>query len=300
MVLRGTAWCAQELQLTNALLSGMCPCPNRLPGGAEAGRNTAAMAHTLAAALLALSVAAPQPPGGSTAAGAACRCTPGQACWAAVPWRALNVSVGGRLVKSVDELQPCIDDEASEQCTAALNMTDDEFWLGSTPNGYQHTGLFGGWNTSTDRSEYSVKAQTEQDFVETVKFAGEHNLRLVVKATGHDWYGRSTAAGSLLLWTHQRKKITWHTSFPEGAGAGAGVPAVTVESGVQFSDLYPAAQTVPYPGDTADPQRKTVVMGGTCDSVGVGGCWLGGCYGPFTKKFGNGSVSKSTHIRPPT
>ena len=25
-------------------------------------------------------------------------------------------------------------------------------------------------------------------------------------------------------------------------------------------------------------------MGGTCDSVGVGGCWLGGCYGPFTKK----------------
>jgi len=177
-----------------------------------------------------------------------CRCTPGQACWAAVPWSALNASVGGRLERSVDELQACIDDEASEQCTAALNMTDDEFWLGSKPNGYQHTGLFGVWNTSKDRSEYSVKAQTEQDFVETVQFAGKHNLRLVVKATGHDWYGRSTAAGSLLLWTHQRKKITWQSSFP--APEGKGVPAVTVQSGVQFSDMYPAAQTVPYPGDT--------------------------------------------------
>ena len=27
-------------------------------------------------------------------------------------------------------------------------------------------------------------------------------------------YGRSTAAGSLLLWTHLRKNITWHSSFP--------------------------------------------------------------------------------------
>lgn len=32
-------------------------------------------------------------------------------------------------------------------------------------------------------------------------------------------------------------------------------------------------------------------MGGTCDSVGVGGCWLGGCYGPFTKLFGNGAIN---------
>ena len=31
-------------------------------------------------------------------------------------------------------------------------------------------------------------AETEQDFVSTVKFAAKYNLRLVVKATGHDWY----------------------------------------------------------------------------------------------------------------
>jgi hypothetical protein len=92
-----------------------------------------------------------------------------------------------------------------------------------------------------------------------------------------------------VLWTHQRKKITWHDSFVPAAVASKGVPAVTVESGVQFSDLYPAAQTTPYPNDPVG--RMSIVMGGTCDSVGVGGCWLGGCYGPFTKLFGNGAVN---------
>lgn len=34
-----------------------------------------------------------------------------------------------------------------------------------------------------------------------------------------------------------------------------------------------------------------IFMGGTCDSVGVGGCWTAGCYGPFTKRFGNGAIN---------
>ena len=30
-------------------------------------------------------------------------------------------------------------------------------------------------------------------------------------------------------------------------------------------------------------------MGGTCDSVGVGGCWLGGCFGTWSKLYGSGA-----------
>lgn len=179
------------------------------------------------------------------------------------------------------------------------------------------------WNISYDSvhggfSEYSVLAETPEDFSATVKFASDHNLRLVVKGTGHDWcawwmcwlhsywrmcdterrrwlhcdgsvvvvvvvflvveggmgvpvlllvvvvvkllhctnphahvdsrghlsharhnrYGRSTAAGSLLLWTHLRKNITYHDSFvAEGCDASTAVPAATIESGVQFMDL---------------------------------------------------------------
>lgn len=190
---------------------------------------------------------------------------------------------------------------STQACAVQLNRTDDEFWIADQPNGYQHTGLWGSehgprgvenegasWNTS-ELSAFTVLAQTESDFQETVKFATKHNLRLVVKATGHDWYGRSYAPGSLVLWTHQRKEITWHDAFVPAGATSKGVPAVTVESGVQFSDLYPAAQMTPYPNDPVG--RMSIVMGGTCDSVGVGGCWLGGCYGPFTKLFGNGAVN---------
>ena len=132
-----------------------------------------------------------------------CRCVPPDPCWSQAPWKALNASVAGRLRKSVDELDSCLPKHGgsltSDECAASLESTDDEFWLSAKPNGFQHTGLFNEWNISSDISEYSVLAETEADFQATVKFAADHNLRLVVKGTGHDWYGRSTAAGSLLL-----------------------------------------------------------------------------------------------------
>ena len=171
-----------------------------------------------------------------------CRCVPPDPCWSQVPWKELNSSVSGRLRKSVDELASCLPKHGgsltSDECAASLESTDDEFWLSAKPNGFQHTGLFNEWNISSDISEYSVLAETEADFQATVKFAADHNLRLVVKGTGHDWYGRSTAAGSLLLWTHQRKEIAWHDSFvAEGCEASSALSAATVQSGVQFMDL---------------------------------------------------------------
>jgi hypothetical protein len=43
--------------------------------------------------------------------------------------------------------------------------------------------------------------------------------------------------------------------------------------------------------DPAAQNRKRLVIGGTCDSVGVAGCWLSGCYGVFSKKFGAGALN---------
>lgn len=137
----------------------------------------------------------------------------------------------------------------------------------------------GTWNVSTQLSAYSVLAETESDVQATVAFAAQHNLRLVVKNTGHDWFGRSAAAGSLLLWMHKLKELTFHDSYQ-----GNGIPAVTVGAGVQFSDLYPAANNRRYPLPPYQ-DRQSIVMGGTCDSVGVAGCWLGGCYGTLTRRL---------------
>lgn len=184
-----------------------------------------------------------------------------------------------------------------------------------------------------------------------------HRLTGTVAADA-DWYGRSTAAGSLMVWTHNRKEMVWHDAYTPAECSGGGdeaVPAVSVESGVQFFDLceclvnaYPLAwvelpddwvlfERAPllslslsplsvYPRvvdrgkgvrerttkgvcgatrtsqrlmsnargfgtDPAAQNRKRLVIGGTCDSVGVAGCWLSGCYGVFSKKFGAGALN---------
>jgi hypothetical protein len=57
----------------------------------------------------------------------------------------------------------------------------------------------GTWNISTSLSAYSVLAETEADVQATVAFAARHNLRLVVKNTGHDWcVGPSVPTASCL------------------------------------------------------------------------------------------------------
>jgi hypothetical protein len=69
--------------------------------------------------------------------------------------------------------------------TAATGLSHVDPRETSRANGYQHTGLYGTWNISHDLSAFAVAAQTESDFTSTVAFAAKHNLRLVVKATGH-------------------------------------------------------------------------------------------------------------------
>ena len=55
------------------------------------------------------------------------------------------------------------------------------------------------WNITRDISAFHVRAETEADFVQTVRFAALHNLRLVVKNTGHDWCGAWLLA-FVLIW----------------------------------------------------------------------------------------------------
>eukprot|EP00041_Stephanoeca_diplocostata_P011295 m.184051 g.184051 ORF g.184051 m.184051 type:complete len:337 (+) comp18488_c0_seq16:203-1213(+) len=208
-----------------------------------------------------------------------CRCVPPSPCWDSIPWESLNSTVGGKLMRLDQPLvKKCGGDKiASPACAKAVAGLDDEFTVTGLPNAYMHTGLFNVWNTSMNLPTYAVAAKSEADIQNSVKFAVRHNLRLVVKATGHDWYGRSAAAGALMIWTHLRKNITAIASWtPEANRTSRGVPAVTVESGVQFSDLYLWGM-----------QHGHLVIGGTCDSVGVGGCWLGGCYGTWSKLYGS-------------
>ena len=215
----------------------------------------------------------------ASSSASSCRCTPDLPCWASVPWDSLNASVSGRLAVSVDPMAPCAAALNSPACDAALNASDNEFWLTAQPNGFLHTGLFSVWNISTRLSAFSVLAETEADVAAGVAFAAKYNLRLVIKNTGHDWFTRSSAPGALLVWTHLLNRIAFDAAFDAGCG-GELVPAAVIGAGVQFAQLYPAAQAAGY-----------AVVGGTCDSVGAAGCWLGGCYGTFSRAYGSGATN---------
>ncbi|KAF9369063.1 hypothetical protein CPC16_004824, partial [Podila verticillata] len=125
---------------------------------------------------------------------------------------------------------------------------------------------------------FTVNASTATDIQETVRFAAKHNIRLVIKNTGHDMLGRSTAPNSLSLWVHHRKKLEVVDAFvPKGAPQDTkGEPAVLVESGVQFEEL-----------NTVLHEHNRIVVGGSSSTVGAaGGYCTGGGNGVLSKLHG--------------
>ncbi|OBZ79722.1 putative oxidoreductase ORF5 in fasciation locus [Grifola frondosa] len=131
-------------------------------------------------------------------------------------------------------------------------------------------------------SVVGVDARTVEDVQAAVTFAASHNLRLVVKSTGHDFFGRSTARGSFLVWMHNFKNITFHNSF---RALGAPITeiyenAITLGAGVEWQEAHDAVNT-----------RGRVLVGGVsiASSVGAAGGWLlGGGHSPLSPHYGLG------------
>ena len=79
-----------------------------------------------------------------------------------------------------------------------------------------------------------VVCKTVQDIQHAVRFAKTHNLRVVVKATGRDYWGRSSAHGSLCINVQEMKHIHVTSTATDRSEHGE----ITVESGVPFQDIY--------------------------------------------------------------
>ncbi|MEY2965149.1 MAG: FAD-binding protein [Candidatus Nanopelagicales bacterium] len=145
----------------------------------------------------------------------------------------------------------------------------------------QSTGMYRAWTSRP--SGYAVAAESARDIQAAVNFARKHRVRVVVKGTGHDYYGRSCGPRqSLLIWTHNMRQITVHESFvPQGAPAGTpGVTALTTTAGNRWLEAYKIASA-----------NGLYVQGGGCTSVGAcGGFALGGGFGSFSKRFGSGAA----------
>lgn len=124
-------------------------------------------------------------------------------------------------------------------------------------------------------ASYAINVSDATTVVAGIDFARQNNIRLIIKNTGHDYLGGSQGKGSLALWTHNLKDI----SFLNYSGAGYTGPAVKIGAGVQFVDLYTQAE-----------ERGLRVVGGSCPTVGANGGWRqGGGHGPLVSSYGLGA-----------
>ncbi|KAJ2900343.1 FAD-binding domain-containing protein [Zalerion maritima] len=121
-----------------------------------------------------------------------------------------------------------------------------------------------------------VNATQVEHVKRAVEFAKKHSLRLNIKATGHDFLGRSNAPNSLSIWTHHMKGMEFHDSFkPKGCRTSIDTTAISAEAGSQMYELY-----------TALDARGQTLVGGGGKTVGIGGYVTGGGHSILSGKHG--------------
>ncbi len=200
---------------------------------------------------------------------------------AASAWAELQAEVGARLIEVASPLAPCLEAPGGQACAARLAEMQNPFFLEAQPGGLQTNGWLDAWTGRV--SPYAVAAESAADIAAAVTFARREGVKLVVKGTGHDYLGRSSAPDSLLVWTHRMRQVRYDPDFViEGAPVGTpGLPALTAEAGARWIEAYLAAAAA-----------GRYVQGGGCTTVGVAGGFIqGGGFGSFSKRYGSGAGS---------
>ncbi|KAH6855037.1 hypothetical protein B0I37DRAFT_45861 [Chaetomium sp. MPI-CAGE-AT-0009] len=217
-----------------------------------------------------------------------CKAVPGTPTWPSPrDWDRLNESLAGRL------LQPTPPGAVCHPGQGSYNLTECEAvrkgW--STYEFHQADPISVDWNQWTNDTclpfegspcsgqgypVFVVNATEPRHVQLGVEFAKRHNVRLVVKSSGHDYIGRSVAPNSLSIWTHHMKDIKTHDSFrPKRCKATINSTAVTVGAGTQMWDLYNAL----------DLLNQTAIGGGG-KTVSVGGYVTGAGHGLLAPSHG--------------
>ncbi|KAI0749530.1 FAD-binding domain-containing protein [Daedaleopsis nitida] len=237
-----------------------------------------------------------------TATTSQCRCLFGDPCWPSeAEFEALAAQVSQPLVHPIPPASPCYTSPTSPECATVGSTWIDGIWRADQAGAMQSTNfetfifpngtidacyLNAALGTPCNQGSVSaigVDARTVEDIQAAVNFAVTHNLRLAVKNTGHDYFGRSNARGSFMLWTHHLKNITVHPTFaPTGAPSTSEVYdfALTIGSGVQWHEAYDAAN-----------EAGRILVGGASagGSVGASGGWIqGGGHSALSPSYGLG------------
>ncbi|KAL3429837.1 FAD binding domain protein [Aspergillus tetrazonus] len=218
-----------------------------------------------------------------------CRCFPGDPCWPnESEWASFNASVGGNLIATSPIASTCHTDtwfvpynrQACADLRGNWNNPATHYETSSSPMEPWFTNF--SCSPFTEPStpctigpliRYAVKVSSATDVERSLKFAKEHNIRLVIRNTGHDYLGKSTGAGSLALWTHHYKPIEHIQQYNSSWYTG---PALRIGAGVQGFDALDAAHAL-----------NLTLVTGNCPTIGLaGGFTQGGGVGQLSSRFG--------------
>ncbi|GJE99668.1 FAD-binding domain-containing protein [Phanerochaete sordida] len=234
-----------------------------------------------------------------------CRCLSTESCWPSqAAFAALEANLSQPLLAPQQLAKPCYDSPTSDECQTVQQSWTDGWWRSNSSHsagGTENTN-FAAYSAPDGHIEacflnttlgypclqgsiptVGVDVRSVEDIQLAINFAVTHNLRVVVKNTGHDYFGRSTARGGFLIWTHHLKNITYHDTFkPSGAPSNGTVysDAMTLGSGIQWQEAYDAAFA-----------HGRDIVGGIAPgaSVGAAGGWVqGGGHSILSPQYGLG------------
>ncbi len=130
-----------------------------------------------------------------------CRCYPGDSCWPSPEtWADFNQTLHGKLLATVPLASPCHDDKFAEYNAAECQKLRD-VWLEPQTHYVSSSSvmapLFANRSCDPFLAEsarciigtyvsYAVNVSKASDVIETIHFATHHNIRLVIRNTGHE------------------------------------------------------------------------------------------------------------------
>lgn len=225
-------------------------------------------------------------------------CTPDQPCWpTAKEWSVFNHSINGALKATVPWASKCYSVQSSQDkadCDAVAAG-----YMDGTSRSQQYGAMeFLDWESCGSEnchldsfkpaspvdgtcalgrlSAYHVDARTPDAIIAALTFAQKHNIRISIKNTGHDYFGRSGAPNSLAIWTHHMKDTKYYKTFQPKNCKTEYTNVGLIGAGVQAEEAW----------QFFEPLDMMVTVGAV-GSVGIaGGYGQGGGHGPLAPKYG--------------
>jgi hypothetical protein len=230
--------------------------------------------------------------------------TPQSHCWPTESdWTVLNVTLGGALIRGVAPGSVCyanLPNYDPKACEIVASQWFNSSWHAEHPVSVNYpiwtkNSCNPTWPNGTsvtgDRSAgekgcsigaypaYVVDASSPEQIGEALRWAGQRDVRVVVKSTGHSYPGRSIGYGSLSIWTHHLRGIEYIEDFrPSSCAKDESFKAARIAAGHTGGEVQ--AELAKY---------NVVAVTGANPSVGVVGWLTGGGHGPLSQAYGMGA-----------